>query len=213
MILKHLTLFRKSCAIQTKIAFSTKLVFFLSVCICVIFFPFTSFPLYFCLRRGFFFSYSVIAFVAVVDVCHGEMLTGKRAHRQEVRKQLTQTKLMANSCTNASRGMLNQSIICSIRLLENVFFSSRPPWIFVSQSFDYFRSVRFFLLSLLCSRKCVYMCVLAAFYLLFFRLDSSLLVFFHTRANSIFPFLPMVFFVVNFDFDPLRFVFKMQTHV
>lgn len=54
----------------------------------------------------------------------GEILTGKRAYHQEVRRQLTKPKVMANSSSNSSREMLNQKIICSIRLFESAMVCS-----------------------------------------------------------------------------------------
>lgn len=45
----------------------------------------------------------------------------RRTSYERVRKKLRQTKVMANSYTDSSREMLNQNIICSIRLLANVF--------------------------------------------------------------------------------------------
>lgn len=132
------------------------------------------------------------------------MLTGKRAHRQEVRKQNeTQTKLMANSCTNSSRGMLNQSIICSIRLLENVFFFlgrfgfsslnlSIISYVCVFVFFFYVRAI-----------ACTYVyCggfLLVILLLFFFLFDVALhffalFFFFFCAANSIFFFSSISFF-------------------
>lgn len=118
------------------------------------------------------------------------MLTAKRAHRQEVRKRNeTQTKLMANSCTNSSRGMLNQSIICSIRLLENVFF-------FLGR-FG-FSSLNLSIISCVCvfssmfARLRAHVCTAAAFLLvilLFFFL------FFLRRCSSLFRF--KIFFLFS----------------
>lgn len=83
----------------------------------------TNFRFYF---YFYIFSFlSPIVFTSTVSCLLDEILTGERADRQQVKKQLTKSKLMANTSTNSSREMLNQKIICSIRLFESaVFFSS-----------------------------------------------------------------------------------------
>lgn len=112
---------------------------------------------------------------------------------------------------------LTESIICSIRLLKkkNIHFGRR---------LERFSSRTFLSIIFRCLRECVYTCVYWWICNLVLFMYVFLIRFLHFRSdltpNSMrggrigrLVICCWCVFVVNFDFDPLRFVVKMQTHV
>lgn len=119
-----------------------------------------------------------------------------------------------------------KNIICSIKLLENVCacVCFRPLWILRSFSllpFPYFSfNACFFTLVYRCIYSCLCMdgFLVVNFFIFIFSFHfsqpgvKSICRVFSSLVSMKF-FFVIVVVVVNFDVDPLRFVFKMQTHV